>query len=117
MVNTPRLWERNPARPAPLQSLPGCRIPFIQQTSVCPAQLGHSALVLGGSSAGGSWDLFCFPVELAGSPRAVFGISEGSLLSWEQHRKEGRKLTLTVAHETQCWSRSFLQVMFWPNNH
>lgn len=43
VLNTPRLWERNPARPAPLHSLPGCQMQFIRQTSVCSAQLGCAA--------------------------------------------------------------------------
>lgn len=98
MVSTPRLWERNPARPAPLQSLPGCRIPFIQQTSVCsaPALLGHSGLVPGSSgaaqpvAAGISYmEPFCFPEQCASSPHALFGVRT-------------RKLTPTVTHGTQC---------------
>lgn len=86
-VNTPRLWERNPARPAPLQSLPGCRMPFIQQTSVCPLRWDTQTLcrapALLVAAVISYMDLFCFPVEHARSPHAVFG-GEGSLLSWEQ---------------------------------
>lgn len=70
---------------------------------LCLWQLGFPK----GTCSASQWSMQALPM-------LCLGVRD---LSWGQQRKERRKLTRTVAHETRCWSRSFLQVMLWASNH